>query len=681
MDTPLLVPHGTLREKQITALKRLLNLNHNTSNAPGFPYDAPSGDEEEPPTWKILIFDRFAQDMISTLLKVNDLRENGITVHMPLTKERVPITDAPAIYFVQPTAENIHYIEQDIAKNLYDLYYINFTRPVPRDLLEDLAAAVARSNKAPQIAQVYDQYLSFSCPENELFTLSMANSFQRLHDPKSTGTLIERLVGEIADSMYTVLTTMNEVPVIRCPRGGPAEMVANKLDTRLRENILNPRYSLFTDSTPGTAMAPSGRCLLVLLDRDFNFASMLSHSWTYQALIHDVLDFQRNRVQYSTQERGRAVKKVYDISVQDFFWAQNAANPFPQVAVEVDEESKRFKKQAEEITRMGGVSDLEEINQLDMTTNTKLLKSAISALPELTARKAVIDMHMNIATAVLNIIKKRQLDVFFQLEEAIHKQSKSTLLETILDPSKTTPEDKLRLFLIYYLTVADLSDQDYHQFEEALGAAGCNLASLRFIKKSRSLSQLSTVSAQPTGGPAVKSGSDLLGRFSSIGSKLTDHLREGGGNLSSIIAGVRNLLPSRCDLPVTKIVEALLQGSTAGERSSSFANRPPVPGASPAGAVSGSAFGTEDYLYLDPKQTKRGALASSGARLARPKVSYSDVVVFVVGGGNYLEYQNLQQFAQTSVPPKSITYGATEICNPTQFLQQLAALAPLATSD
>ncbi|KAJ1950030.1 Vesicle trafficking between the ER and Golgi, partial [Dispira parvispora] len=412
--------------------------------------------------------------------------------------------------------------------------------------------------------------------------------------------------------------------------------------------------------------------------RDFDFASMLSHSWTYQALIHDVLDFQRNRVQYSTQERGRAVKKVYDISVQDFFWAQNAADPFPQVAVEVDEESKRFKKQAEEITRMGGVSDLEEISQLDMTTNTKLLKSAISALPELTARKAIIDMHMNIATAVLNIIKERQLDVFFQLEEAIHKQSKQTLLEAIQDPSKTTPEDKLRLFLIYYLTVGDFSDQDYQKFEEALEAAGCNLAPLRYIKKSRSLSQLSTVSTQPTGGPAVKTGSDLLGRFSSIGSKLTDHLREGGGNLSSIIAGVRNLLPSRRDLPVTAIVEALLQGGISGERSSSFANLPSVPGASPPGTVSGGAVGTEDYLYLDPKQTKRGALASSGARLARPKVAYSDAVVFIVGGGNYLEYQNLQQFAQTSVPPKSITYGATEICNPTQFLQQLAALAPLA---
>ena len=45
--------------------------------------DDPSQLAKEPlPIWKILIFDPPARDIISTVLKVNDLRENGITVHM-----------------------------------------------------------------------------------------------------------------------------------------------------------------------------------------------------------------------------------------------------------------------------------------------------------------------------------------------------------------------------------------------------------------------------------------------------------------------------------------------------------------------------------------------------------------------------------------------------------------------
>lgn len=39
-------------------------------------------DGSENIVWKVLIFDKFGQDVISSILRVNDLRENGVTVHM-----------------------------------------------------------------------------------------------------------------------------------------------------------------------------------------------------------------------------------------------------------------------------------------------------------------------------------------------------------------------------------------------------------------------------------------------------------------------------------------------------------------------------------------------------------------------------------------------------------------------
>ncbi|KAJ1924815.1 Vesicle trafficking between the ER and Golgi [Tieghemiomyces parasiticus] len=677
----------SLQAKQSAAIKRLLNLNHELptegTGPTAFTFDAANRDSFNDddsgslPTWKILILDRFAQDMISTLLKVNDLRDSGITVHMALTKERVPISDAPAVYFVQPTEENIQQIAQDISKNLYDLYYINFTRPVPRPLLEELATSVAQANRGHQVAQIYDQYLSFTCPEPHFFSLGLTQTFQSLNDPKASESLIGQLVNQIVDSLFTVLTTMNIVPVIRCPRGGAAEMVAHKLDSRLRENIANSRYSLFTETLgSGGPASAQPRSVLVLLDRNFDLPAMLSHAWTYQALIHDVLDLKLNRVTYTTQENNRPVRKSFDISTTDTFWAQNAAHHFPQVAVEIDEASNRFKKEAEEITRIGGVSSFEEINQVDMTANTKLLKSAISALPELTARKAVIDMHMNIATALLNVIKDRQLDVFVQMEENISKQNKAAILEAIQDKEKLGAEDKLRLFLIYYLETPAMGEEDIQTFEKALQEAGCDLAAFKYIEQFKSLSNVTTMAVNPTG-TSTKPTNDFLGRFSAISNKLTDHLREGGGNLGSIISGVRNLLPSRRDLPVTKLVDTLMTGS--GSERTPFGALSPVPGGGGGGSSASltALAAADDYLYLDPKQVKRGALASAGGKLARPRTAFEHAVVFVIGGGNYIEYQNLQQFAQASVPPKTIDYGSTDIVSPGQFLQQLAHLAPL----
>lgn len=48
----------------------------------------------------------------------------------------------------------------------------------------------------------------------------------------------------------------------------------------------------------------------------------------------------------------------------------------------------------------------------------------------------------------------------------------------------------------------------------------------------------------------------------------------------------------------------------------------------------------------------------------------ADVMLFVVGGGNYVEYQNLVEYGKSKGITR-VTYGCTELINPKQFLEQV----------
>lgn len=47
--------------------------------------------------------------------------------------------------------------------------------------------------------------------------------------------------------------------------------------------------------------------------------------------------------------------------------------------------------------------------------------------------------------------------------------------------------------------------------------------------------------------------------------------------------------------------------------------------------------------------------------------------MFVVGGGNYSEFQHLQMYARSQNPPRVILYGATDLLPASQFLPELQA--------
>ena len=383
---------GSLRDRQAEALRSMLAL------------DGPRGGQVEP-SWKVLIYDQTGRDILGPLLSVKELRDLGVTLHLMLHSSRDNIPDAPAVYFCLPTDDNIQRMCQDMSGQLYGGYYYNFISPVTRAKLEDLATSALQSGSEQQIQRVYDQYTNFICLEPEMFTLKQTRdntvSYYSLNRGAVQDSEMETMLNSITDSLFALCVTLGTVPIIRCPAGNAAEAVAVKLDKKLRDNLRDARNSLFSDASAAGRYS-FHRPVLVLVDRAVDLATPLHHTWTYQALAHDVLGYSQNRVKMGS--------KQYELDTKDKFWMEHKGSPFPQVAEAIEVALKDIKGKEDEITNMkrelgleGGEVEEDIISNLSLTDNTSKLTNAVSSLPELLDKKRLIDMHCRLVAQLHDI--------------------------------------------------------------------------------------------------------------------------------------------------------------------------------------------------------------------------------------------------------------------------------------
>jgi len=76
-----------------------------------------------------------------------------------------------------------------------------------------------------------------------------------------------------------------------------------------------------------------------LLERQFDLSVNLQHPWTYEAMLHDLLGMHLNKVTITEQPTDGKVKpsRVYDLSINDAIWVDNAGRPFPNVTDDIEE--------------------------------------------------------------------------------------------------------------------------------------------------------------------------------------------------------------------------------------------------------------------------------------------------------------------------------------------------------
>mmetsp|Transcript_45365 Transcript_45365/g.95190 ORF Transcript_45365/g.95190 Transcript_45365/m.95190 type:complete len:560 (-) Transcript_45365:55-1734(-) len=557
-----------------------------------------------------------------------------------------------------------------------------------RPVMEEFARLVVNTGGLDSIASVHDQFVEFACLEERLFSLNVPSSYVLYNNPGATEADMDAAMNGIAGGLFSVVATMGSVPVIRCPRGGAPEMVARKLNRLITE------HSTLIRSKDGRHQSHH-RPVLVIMDRNMDLITPVQHASTYQALVDDVLEHKANRVEFnikpdasdeSARRRGRAppvVRKKFDIDPDvDPFYSRHKFNPFPEAIESNSAELQDGTAKEQHIRSKAGGGGGAKEKDVGGGTDSSELATAVESLPALLDRKKKLEVHTSILQAAMNEVAARDIPQFYELEISLATgtykndpaKAKKDVTELVIDSTKGNVNDKVRLVIVYALSNGVGSSSDIDEVAQAMresletkgstvgdngapteGAAGAGvthgtlskedraqldvgLRAIEYLKKLRSMNMIATMSdvmqTEVSGGAGS---SDMLSNFMARATnQATGLLAKASDKLGTMLGKIHK---HRSTIVVENICE--MKPNTEDD----------------------------EYLYLDPRV--KGDVDVATLRNAT-RAPVREAIAFMIGGGCYGEYQNLQMVADER---RNVTYGCTEIVDPCMFLDHLAKLA------
>merc|ERR1712137_879395 len=127
-----------------------------------------------------------------------------------------------------------------------------------------------------------------------------------------------------------------------------------------------------------------------------------------------------------------------------------------------------------------------------------------------------------------------------------------------------------------------------------------------------------------------------------LGNLANTFMSKGEDFLSAGVNQLKNITQSKKELVICQILEGVMEQKPTGI--------------------------TENYVYLDPK----APVAALGVEVPRVRGQFRRAIAFVVGGGNYVEMQSVEEWAKAN--GRVVSYGSTDMVSPKEFVEELSSL-------
>ncbi|XP_006647243.1 probable protein transport Sec1a [Oryza brachyantha] len=398
-------------------------------------------------TWKVLIMDKLTVKIMSYSCKMADITEEGVSLVEDLYKRRQPLPSLDAIYFIQPTKENIVMFLNDMSGRnpLYKKAYVFFSSPIQKELVAQIKKD---SSVLPRIGALSEMNLEYFAIDSQGFTTDHERALEELFSENALDShKYNACLNTMATRISTVFASMREFPRVhyRVAKTIDASVMTTLRDlvpTKLAASVWNS-LSKYKTSIPDYPQTET--CELLIVDRSVDQIAPIIHEWTYDAMCHDLLSMDGNKYVHEVPSKNGSSTEKKDVLLEDHdpIWVELRH-------VHIADASERLHDKMSNFVSKNKAAQLHQARTEGEISNRDLQK-LVQALPQYSDQIEKLSLHVEIARKLNSIIREQGLRDVGQLEQDLVFGDAGTkeLINFLRTQSGVSRESKLRLLMIY----------------------------------------------------------------------------------------------------------------------------------------------------------------------------------------------------------------------------------------
>lgn len=429
------------------------------------------------PAYIVLIVDKATLRVVREVFQNQDLQQEGIRlVELIENAQREALPMLHAIYFLMPTERNIQLVGKDTqTRTFYNSFHIFFAHKLPDELLA-FAATLEALARVRSFAEINLSFLTF---DSRAFHFDDRNALSNVLMARTEGWLrCSGILGALQDPANRLATLLASLSACRAKvrysrstagtASGAPELFAALLKTRLDE-IEEKRVA------PVGEEALDGGTTVLILDRSFDWTTVLVHDWHYEALLHDLLGgsggpMNLETCYFKTTLDGE-MKEVALGEEKDPFMKKHRHFPFWEVSDIVNDEIAGWTQKDGEMRTRAPTEDIQRMSAR--------ASSILQELPDYQESFVKLQVHSDICSQCYHVVERQRLVRVGDFEQTLltgvepdgkdaNSKSISKELEKLLKDPGMPGMIKFRLLVLYFATSKGWDDTRWPNFVAAL---------------------------------------------------------------------------------------------------------------------------------------------------------------------------------------------------------------------